>query len=251
MKIIALLDDIGKTYLVKPGEGLKKIRGLGFFDTDGLEKNIGRKLKVENKWVWVLEPSIEDKIHGMKRVPQIILPKDSAYIIICCNIHPGSKVVEAGAGSGAMTMVLANAVGDEGRVISYEKRGEFARVASKNIKNAGFESRVEIRVRDFSELEEEGIDSIDSVVMDLPDPWEYIEVCWSRLKISGHIASYLPTISQVEKLYRALRAERFIGIRTVELFEREILVRENKIRPSSKMVAHTGYLTFARKCIEV
>ena len=192
-----------------------------------------------------MKTSLIDKIQGLKRKAQIILPKDAAHIIMYCSIEPGDKVLEAGIGSGALTIALANAVAPNGQVVSYEIKNEFIKHAMKNIRKADFEKLVKTKQGDVTQ----GIDEkeLDAVIIDIPNPWDVVKHAWGSLKTGGFFCSYSPLSSQVVKTVQEIKKHRFIEVKTYENIQREMVVTDKGMRPSFKMLGHTGYLTFARK----
>ncbi len=190
----------------------------------------------------LLKPSTIDKVFGIKRQAQIILPKDAATIILNCGLKSGVSVIEGGIGSGALTIVLAEIV-YPARVISYEIRSDFAEFAKKNLELANI-NNVEIKHQDITKKIDES--AVDSVIVDIPNPEDCVGNAYNALKNGGYFCSYVPTMNQVEKVIKKLRNYSFIEIKTYENLQREIVVSDGT-RPSFKMLAHTGYLTFARK----
>ena len=243
--IVVLLDEKGKKTLLRIEEGMKKIRGLGVFDPARLKgKKIGEKTRIGNREFIIMKPSVVDKIETIERKAQIILPKDSAMIVLYCDVKNGCRIVEAGVGSGALTIALANFVRPDGKIISCEKRKDFADFAKRNIENAGLGGYVEIKLGDVTESIDEK--NMDAVILDIPNPWDAVKNAYNALKICGHFCSYSPTMNQVEKTVKTLK-HGFIEIKTFETLQREIVVGEGGVRPSFDMLGHTGYLTFARK----
>jgi tRNA (adenine57-N1/adenine58-N1)-methyltransferase len=183
----------------------------------------------------------------MPRGAQVIYPKDLGAIVMAADIFPGAVVLEAGTGSGALTMALLRAVGVEGRVISEDVREDFARRAAANIRRfMGEVPHLEIRIRDIYA----GVDveDVDRVVLDLPEPWRIIDGVAKALRPGGYVVSYLPTVLQVKQLVDTLYHQgEFPLVDTVEILERHWHVAELSIRPEHRMVAHTGFLIVARK----
>ncbi|MBU2565236.1 MAG: tRNA (adenine-N1)-methyltransferase [Candidatus Thermoplasmatota archaeon] len=243
--IVVLLDEKGKKTLIRIEEGMKKIRGLGVFDPGKLKgKKLGEKTRIGNREFIIMKPSVVDKIETIERKAQIILPKDSAMIMLYCDVKNGCRIVEAGVGSGALTIALANFVRPDGKIISYEKRNDFADFAKRNIENAGLGEYVEIKLGDVTESIDEK--NADAVILDIPNPWDAVKNAYNALKVCGHFCSYSPTMNQVEKTVKTLKHD-FIEIKTFETLQREIVVGEGGVRPSFDMLGHTGYVTFARK----
>lgn len=245
---VTLIDSKFKKYLINTGEQTKKIKGVGVFNPDSLIGiKYGEKITIGTKQFWVLQPSLQDNLQGLKRKAQIILPKDAADIIINCSIESGHTVLEAGIGSGALTIVLANAVAPHGKVISYDIRKDFIQHAMNNLITANFDRYVTTRVKDVTE----GIDeqNLDAVILDIPNPWDAVVHAWHALKPGGYFCAYTPLISQMEKTVKALKNHAFIEVKTFENIRREMVVSPHGTRPSFDMLGHTGYLTFARKVL--
>ncbi|MEF8847650.1 MAG: tRNA (adenine-N1)-methyltransferase [Candidatus Thermoplasmatota archaeon] len=243
---VVLIDSKYRKYLINTSEKVDKYKGVGVFDPSILiDKKIGSRIEIGNKKFWVLKPSLMDKIHGLKRKAQIILPKDSAQILLNCSISSNQSVLEAGIGSGGLTIVLANAVAPNGRVISYDKRKDFIKHAKLNIKKSGFENIVQTKIQDVTEEISEK--NLDSIILDIPNPWDAVENACSALKKGGYLCCYSPNSTQVEKTVKKIEKNGFIEIKTYENIQRRIVVSDKGMRPSFKMLGHTGYLTFARK----
>jgi tRNA (adenine57-N1/adenine58-N1)-methyltransferase catalytic subunit len=205
----------------------------------------GEVIKTHLGWEYkVLESSVNDYIRLMDRRCSIILPKDLGMIVAYTGLACSHKVVEAGTGAGAATIFLGNLVGEKGEIFSYELREDFADLARKNIADYGLEN-VTVKCRDVSK----GIDeeNVDLVFMDIPKPWEIVEHARNALKLGGHLAAYTPYIDQVKLLRRILKKREFGEIISLECMLREMEVENKGIRPKTRMIGHTGYLTFARK----
>ena len=194
---------------------------------------------------FLLQPVLADLLLDLKRNTQILYPKDIGFILITMGIGPGKKVLEAGTGSGAMTIALAHAVGTEGQVVSYEQREEMQNLARKNIKRTGLASRVVFKLRDI----QEGFDETDAdaFFLDVPNPYDYIAQVRLALKPGGYFCSIVPTTNQAEILLRALRRNRFAFIEMCEVMLRYYKPEPDRLRPTDRMVAHTGYLIFGRR----
>jgi tRNA (adenine57-N1/adenine58-N1)-methyltransferase len=196
---------------------------------------------------YVLRPLIRDLIMKTDRRTQVLYPKDIGYILFQLGIGSGSRVLEAGTGSGALTMALANAIRPDGMVYSYEIVEKHQKVARGNIERAGLLPFTKLKLGDITN----GIDEehLDAVILDMATPWLVISHAWKALSGSGVFLSFSPTIEQVMKTTEELRNQRFIEIETVELIMRKITVAHNKTRPQTMMVGHSGYLTTARKIL--
>jgi tRNA (adenine57-N1/adenine58-N1)-methyltransferase len=197
---------------------------------------------------YALRPLIRDRILKTDRRTQVLYPKDIGYLLLQLDVGSGSRVVEAGTGSGALTMALANSVRPDGMVYTYEINPKFQSVAAGNIERAGLAEYVELKERDVTE----GIDEeeVDAVVLDLATPWAVVPLVYEALAGGGVFASFSPTIEQVMKTVSAIREHSFIDVETVELILRNITVAENKTRPQTRMIGHSGYLITARKVLE-
>ena len=194
---------------------------------------------------FLLQPSLGDLLNDLPRSTQILYPKDIGFILVTMGIGPGKRVIEAGTGSGSMTIALAHAIGAEGKVISYEIRPDMQNLAKKNLERVGFAERVDFKLRDIAE----GLDETDAdaFFLDVPNPYDYIPQVRGALKPGGFFCSLLPTVNQVEQLLIALRRERFAFIEVCEILVRYYKPEPTRLRPTDRMVAHTGFLIFGRK----
>ncbi|MEO8357966.1 MAG: tRNA (adenine-N1)-methyltransferase [Chloroflexota bacterium] len=194
---------------------------------------------------FLLQPSLGDLLIDLPRTTQILYPKDIGFIFVTMGVGPGQKVMEAGTGSGSMTTALAYAVGPQGRVISYEVKPDVQNLARKNLVRFGLESRVDFKLRDINE----GFDETDadSFFLDVPNPYDFTGQVRDALKPGGFLCCLIPTFNQVEKTLYALRQNKFAFVQVCELLLRYYQAEPNRIRPTDRMVAHTGFLVFARK----
>ncbi len=241
-----LIDERGKKYLVKLGER-ELHTDLGVVDLRHvIGKESGDRIKshTEREFI-VLAPSMVDYLQKLKRVPQIMLPKDASQIVAHTGVGPGNLVVDAGAGSGALAIFLGNLVRPDGRVVSYEVREDFLKVAEQNVEMVGLGEIVSIKNKDIYE----GIDEsdVDLVTLDLPRPEKVLPHAERALKPGGFLASFSPCIEHIQRLYRELPDYQFKNCRTIECLVRDFEVTKFCTRPKTQMVAHTGYLTFARR----
>ncbi|MGB6500588.1 MAG: tRNA (adenine-N1)-methyltransferase [Thermoplasmata archaeon] len=211
---------------------------------------IGRPPGGEIAWLGtkcrLVRPSLADLFQTLRRGPQIVTPKDAAYLGYLAGVFPGARVGEAGAGSGALTIALAYSVGPTGHVTSYDRRAEFLDTARRNIERAGLADRVTFRERDVAR---DGLDevSLDGVVLDLPEPWAVVAAVHAALTPGGYVATYTPTYNQLERTVRALRDAGFDDVRALELLERPIHVGDGGTRPEFEMLGHTGFLAAGRR----
>ena len=195
-----------------------------------------------------LKPALRDHIFKTSRRTQISYPKDISLIILYSGIGPGSRVVEAGTGTGALTSAIAHYVRPTGRVYTYEVRQEFQKNAKKNLERAGLLDYVELKEGDVTEGIEET--DLDAVILDMATPWLVVPHAYKALKGSGVLVSFSPTIDQVVKVVEALKEHGFVCDETVETLIRFMQVERGKTRPQTVMTGHTGYLTFARKALQ-
>ncbi len=203
-----------------------------------------------NAFFWVFEPLPVDIVVKMGRATQIIYPQDIGFILVQTGICPGKKVVEAGTGSGSLTINLAYYIQPEGHVYSYDINEKSTIQAQKNLEKMNLAPYVTLKAGDVCKAIEER--DIDVVMLDLATPWLAVETAWEALKMSGSICCFSPTIEQVKKNVEALRKNGgFSDIRTSEVLCRDYQVKENATRPITVMIGHTGFLTFAQKVSKV
>ncbi|MCB0118272.1 MAG: tRNA (adenine-N1)-methyltransferase [Anaerolineales bacterium] len=194
---------------------------------------------------FLLQPSMADILNELPRTTQILYPKDIGYILIQMGISEGQTVLEAGTGSGSMTIAMASAIGPDGRVVSYEQKSDTQNLARKNLERIGLASRVDFKLRDI----QEGFDETeaDAFFLDVQNPYDYISQVRGSLKPGGYFGTLVPTYNQVEKILYALKQNLFAFVEVCELMLRYYKTNPARLRPTDRMVAHTGYLVFARK----
>lgn len=194
---------------------------------------------------FLLQPSLADLLIDLPRTTQILYPKDIGFILVTMGVGHGQRVMEAGTGSGSMTTALAYAVGPNGQVISYEVKPDVQNLARKNLTRFGLDSRVDFKLRDIGH----GIDEIDvdSFFLDVPNPYDYIAQVRAALKPGGFLCCLIPTFNQVEKTLYALRQNNFAFVEVCEILLRYYQAIPNRLRPTDRMVAHTGFLIFGRR----
>jgi tRNA (adenine57-N1/adenine58-N1)-methyltransferase len=176
-------------------------------------------------------------------------PKDISLIVMFSGIGPGSRVVEAGTGTGALTTALTYYVKPEGKVYSYEIREEFIKTAQKNLERASLTNYVELKNKDITV----GIDekNVDAVILDLAVPWLVIPYAHCALKPGGALVSFSPTIDQVVRTVEALTDNGFVDVETVECLLRGMQIERGKTRPQTLMTGHSGYITYSRNGAKV
>ena len=235
------------SYLVEVVRG-KKVGihcGKPLLVDDWLGREFGTKVVCDHGEGYLLRPTTDDLMMKASRESGIIYPKDAAYLMIKAGIHPGSKVLEIGTGSGSLTMALAQTVQPSGRVFTYDRRTDLPKNAIRNIGRAGLADYVSFGERQSTEPIPEK--DFDAAILDIPTPWEEVEVVKQALKGGGRIVSLNPTFNQIERMAETLRRNGFIRVEAVELLERPILAREGKTRPVQRMVSHTEFLVFGTR----
>lgn len=248
---VHLVNKKGRVYRLKlkagasfqfSGESISHDEMIG--KEDGSEVALSRGTRF-----FLFRPTLADYTLNMPRGAQILYPKELAVIPLWADIYPGARVVEAGIGSGALTLPLLNAVGEKGHVHSYEIREDFANRAIKNIEiylgHSPIRDRLYVRHEDIYEgIKEE---NVDRIVLDLPEPHRVVPHALEKLRSGGIFLSFLPTVPQVEKVVEALQQTRsFERIETFETMLRPWNIDGRSVRPSLRMVAHSGFITTAR-----
>jgi tRNA (adenine57-N1/adenine58-N1)-methyltransferase catalytic subunit len=247
-----LIDQRGKRHLIflRKGDTFHSDRGFILHDTVIGQPDGSWHRSSKGTRYLALRPTLAEYVLDMPRGAQVIYPKDLAMVMFWADIFPGARVLEAGMGSGALTLALLRSVGPEGRVVSYEQREDFCRRALANIQlRMGEVTNLAVRLRPVEEgLAEE--EPVDRAVFDLPEPWRLVEPVARVLRSGGIFLSYVPTIIQSHQLSETLR--RHPGYALVETFEtllRPWNIDGTSVRPFHRMVAHTGFITVARRVV--
>jgi len=195
---------------------------------------------------FVLHPSHADKMMKVERKNTIIYPKEAGKIIIELGIKPDFEIIELGTGSGALTILFSNLLGNNGFLYTYEINEKFIENAKKNVERYGNPDNVEfynIDVYNDSILQK----NVDAIFVDLPEPWQVVEKVYDALKFGAKAGFLSPNIEQVQKTIYLMEKTGFKNIHTFELWERRVRVKKDMTRPVDRMVAHTAYLYFANK----
>jgi tRNA (adenine57-N1/adenine58-N1)-methyltransferase len=252
-ELILLVDKVGRRHRVRLKAGARHSLHSGAIDHDVL---IGRSEGVVvttqlGARLLAVRPTFAEQVTGRVRQAQPIYPKDLGAILVGADIHPGAKVLEAGTGTGALTLAALRAVGHDGIVVSYEQREDFLEAASRAITETlgSLPPNLTLKLGDvYLGVEER---DMDRFLLDLPEPWQAVPAVCSALRPGGIVFAHCPNISQVQRFFDALREARGFGMLEVfELLQRGWTVRGRSLRPSHRMVAHTGFLCFARRIAE-
>ena len=245
-----VVDRRGRRYLVQLRSSGRFHSHIGGFAHDEI---IGRE---DGSWITtpqghnllVVKPTMAEFTREMPRIATVVYPKDLGAIITYADIFPGARVLEAGAGSGALTIALLRAVGERGQVISYDVREDMIQRALNNVDAmVGPHPNLTVKLGDVYEGFEET--AVDRIVLDLPEPWQVVPHAAASLVPGGILVSFLPTVLQIHDLTRSLRQDgSFQLIETIELLMRTWSVGGRSVRPSHRMVGHTGFITTARRC---
>ena len=239
-----ILDNRGKKHVLKPGCEFQSDLGIiksEILDNakigDEVESHLNHKFKI-------IKPNINDFIDIMDRRCSILLKKDIGLVLAHTGLGSGNRVVDAGTGAGAIALNFGNVVGNDGHVFTYEIREDFSEIALKNIDNFGIKN-ITVKNKDIKKGIDE--DNIDLVFLDLPKPYEIFENVWDCLNLGGWMAVYAPYTVQAEIAHRIAKKLGYWDVEIIEIFERGLEVKQQGIRPKTRMVGHSGYLVFARK----
>ncbi|MFN2234057.1 MAG: tRNA (adenine-N1)-methyltransferase [Anaerolineales bacterium] len=244
--IAQLIDSRGNQHIVQlnPNGNLQTHLGqINFEDLFGLYWGSHIKTHTGKNFL-LLQPSLHDILINIRRSGTIMYPKDMGYIILNMNIVRGTRIIEAGSGSGAFTTALAVTVGPEGHVYSYDNREDIQSLARKNLEKLGLTDRVTFTSQDIGYGFNES--AVDALFLDLSNPEDYTEVARNALKPGGFFGSILPTTNQVSRLLEALNAHNFSFIEVCEIIQRYYKPVPARLRPDDRLTAHTGFLIFGR-----
>ena len=252
-EVILLVDKVGRRHRVRLRAGERHSIHSGFVHHDDL---IGRPEGVVvstqmGARLLAVRPTFAEQVTGRRREAQPIYPKDLGAILITADVHPGAQVIEAGTGTGALTLAALRAVGPQGAVVSYESREEFLETARRGIVESlgALPANLTLKLGDVYQ----GVDErdMDRVLLDLPEPWQAAPAAKSALRPGGIVFAHCPNVSQVQRFFDCLRELRGFGmLEAFEVLQRGWTVRGRSMRPSHRMVAHTGFLCFARRLAE-
>lgn len=250
---IHLVDKKGRQYALTLKAGDRyQLSGHKIDHDDLIGKPDGSLVTLSgNKTMLALKPTFGDYVLKMPRGAQVLYPKDLALIPMWADVYPGARVFEAGTGSGALTMALLRAVGPHGLVVTYEAREDFAKTAMTNIERymGPMPNLIPLRrnVYEGISLLDDGL-PFDRLVLDLPEPWQVVPHAAQALRPGGIYLSFVPTVPQVVQTVEALEKAMVFGmIETFETLLRTWSIQGRSVRPDHRMVAHSGFITVARK----
>ena len=249
---VLLIDDRSRRYLISLKDGGRFHSHKGVLDhTVLIGAHEGCTVVTSGgSRLLALRPTLADYVLKMQRGAQVIYPKDAAMILSHGDIFPGATVIEAGTGSGALTLALARAVGTSGRVISHETRPDHLERARANIEawlaaSGEPAGTIDLRLGDVFEIVPEP--AADRIVLDVPEPWRAVGTATEALVAGGILCCYVPTVPQVTQTVEAMRAGGFGEVGALETLVRTWNVRGPSVRPDHRMVAHTGFIVTGRK----
>jgi tRNA (adenine57-N1/adenine58-N1)-methyltransferase len=249
-ELILLVDKVGRRHRVRLRAGERHSIHSGLIlhdDLIGEQEGVIATTQMGARLLAV-RPTFAEQVTGRRRQAQPIYPKDLGAILIAADIHPGARVLEAGTGTGALTLAVLRAVGPDGAVVSYEAREEFLEAARRAIVETlgAVPDNLALKLGDVYLGVEET--DLDRVLLDLPEPWQAVPGAKAALRPGGILFAHCPNVSQVQRFFDCLREVRGFGmLEAFELLQRGWTVRGRSMRPSHRMVAHTGFLCFARR----
>lgn len=247
---VQLTDDKGKMYsfyLETGGQWHSHKGWINHNDIIGLDE--GSSIVSNSGTAYqVLRPLYNDYVLSMPRGATIVYPKDSAIIVGFADIFPGAKVLEAGAGSGSLSIALLRAIGSSGSLVSYEERPEFFDNAKENVRNYFGEEQKTWRLINSRIQDGEFSNEFDRLILDMLAPWECVELADKALKPGGVICCYVATTTQLSKIAEALKeSKRFSEPESFETLLRPWHHEGLAVRPMHSMNAHTGFILFSRR----
>ena len=253
-ELIVLIDKVGRRHRVrlKAGERHSIHSGLILHD-DLIGHSEGTMVTTQlGARLLAVRPTFAEQVTGRRRQTQPIYPKDLGAIVVGADLYPGARVLEAGTGTGALTMAALRAVGERGSVVSYEAREEFLEAAKRGIVETMGElpPNLTLKLGDVYQGIGQGIEErdMDRVLLDLPEPWQAAPAVKEALRPGGIVFAHCPNVSQVQRFFDCLRELGGFGmLEAFEVLQRGWTVRGRSMRPSHRMVAHTGFLCFARR----
>lgn len=241
---VLLVSDEGNNYFVK-AENRTFHLSDGKLDLSQLiGADYGQVIKTHiGKSYATLKPNFLDNLQRLQRGPQVILPKDAATIVAYTGVTAGSKIVEAGSGSGWLTLFLAHSIAPTGKITSYEIREDFYKLTKANLKFLDVKN-VTLKNKDITKGFSEK--NLDLIVLDMLTPTKVYGIK-PALKLGGYCVAYVPHEKQVEEFVDFARKQRLHFEKALEVREKRLEIRNNHLRSSKKQLPHTGFLVFVRK----
>lgn len=229
------------------------VRGQDIHGTDGVipaaalaAAGFGVEVRtLQGKPYRVLKPTLFDLVRNVKRRTQVIYPKDIGYICMRLGVGNGTRVIEAGSGSGSLTIALSWFSGERGHVYTYEARQEFHDLCRRNLEWAGVGANVTQHLRDVRDGFEQT--DADALFLDVRTPWEYLSQVAAAVGPGAALAFLVPTVEQVSLLLKGMESGPFDEQEVEEVLVRGWKPVADRLRPNDRMIAHTGFLVFARK----
>ena len=252
---VQLTDTKGRMYTITLTKGAQWHMHKGWINHDEIVGNSEGSILETNSGLkfQAFKPLLMDYTLSMPRGATIIYPKDAMAIIGLADIQPGHKVLEAGAGSGAMSLWILRAISESGQLDSFEIRAEFAQIASDTVKNfdlsQGLNSKRtnwKLNVGDIKGMK--FANDYDRAILDMLDPWDAIDAVASALRPGGVLAIYVATATQIQKTISSIKkSNKFAEPETIELIVRNWHHEGLAVRPVHRMIGHTGFITVVRR----
>jgi len=249
--LVQLLGSGHKSHFIRlqHGEKFQTHRGVIQHD-DFIGKAWGTRVNShQGNPFYLLQPGIADLINNIKRSTQILYPKDIGLILITMGIGPGQTVLEAGTGSGGLTTAFAYFVGQQGHVYSYDRNPEFQKVAASNLSRFDLLDRVTLKLGDVQDGFSEN--NVDAIFLDVPNPYDYLNQVKATLKPGGYFGTLVPSFNQAALTLKNLKHQEFGFIEMCEVLIRYYKTNWDRLRPTDRMIAHTGFMIFARAVNEI
>lgn len=248
---VLLIGPDEKRYLVRLTERQQFHTHYGFLRHDDIVgQPFGSAIKTQlGEAYLLLQPSTYDLVMHIKRSTQIVYPKEIGYLIVRMNIVPGIRLIEAGTGSGGLTLALARFVRPDGKIYTYEERADMIERAYKNLERAGALDVVEIKQRDIRAGFDER--NVDALFLDVREPWLFLAQAHAALKGGGFFGALVPTTNQVSDILAEMeRLGGWVDLEVIEVLTRKYKPNAERLRPEDRMIAHTGFMIFARAVVK-